>query len=274
MTALQDFYAEVIEEFVRAGIISPRMHVLVVCGGKIDRTVLLNKGFDDVVISNVDPRPDAAVFAPYKWCHQDAEHLTFEDGSFDFCVVHSGLHHCYSPHRALLEMYRVCRKGLLLFEPYDNLVTRVGVRLNIGQEYEHASVVCNDLEYGGVANTSIPNYIYRWTEREISKTINCFEPQAPTDVRFVHKMRIPWVQLRSRRNRSLYYAIRLGQPLLKLIERCVPKQSNNFAALVVKPDLPSALHPWLRHDGDGVRLNEQWLTARFRHRRKAASAAH
>ena len=35
----------------------------------------------------------------------------FEDGAFDFVVVHQGLHHCHSPHRGLLEMYRVARRG-------------------------------------------------------------------------------------------------------------------------------------------------------------------
>jgi ubiquinone/menaquinone biosynthesis C-methylase UbiE len=264
---MQDFYGEVIDELVHDEILDPRMQVLVVCGGKRDKTVLHHKGFRHVVISNVDPRPEPSVFAPYSWCYQDAEHLSFEDDSFDFCLVHSGLHHCYSPHRALLEMYRVSRRGLLLFEPYDNIVTRLGVRLNIGQEYEHASVVCNDLGYGGVANSEIPNYIYRWTEREIAKTINCYAPEAPADVRFMHRMRVPWTQLHNRRNRSLYVAMRFGQPLLKVVERCLPKQCNNFAAVVLKPDLRRSLHPWLRKDGDGVRLNQQWLADRFKRRR-------
>ncbi|HEU0242130.1 MAG TPA: methyltransferase domain-containing protein [Micromonosporaceae bacterium] len=269
---MQDFYGEVIDQLVRAGTLTARMHVLVLCGGKEDRTVLYRKGFRHVVISNVDPRPDGATFAPFTWCYQDAEHLTYEDETFDFCVVHNGLHHCHSPHRALLEMYRVSRTGLVLFEPYDNLLTRLGVRLNIGQEYEHASVVCNDLGYGGVANSAIPNYVYRWTERDVVKAINCYAPQTPSDVRFIHKMRVPWVQLRHRRNRLLYLVIRFAQPLLRLIEVAAPKQCNSFAAVVMKPDLPRALHPWLRQDGKALRLNEQWLAARFR--RRPPTAAH
>jgi len=263
---MQDFYGEVVDHLLHDDILDPGMQVLVICGGKQDKSVLQRKGFQHVVISNVDPRPDGSVFAPYTWCYQDAEHLSFEDGSFDFCLVHSGLHHCYSPHRALLEMYRVARKGVLLFEPYDNVITRLGVRLNIGQEYEHASVVTNDLGYGGVANSEIPNFIYRWTEREIVKTINSYAPEAPTEIRFMHKMRVPWTQLNNRRTRSLYFAMRLAQPLLKSIQLCLPKQCNNFAAVVLKPDLTRSLHPWLRSDGDGVRLNKQWLADRFRRR--------
>jgi SAM-dependent methyltransferase len=208
--------------------------------------------------------PKAQELAPFGWSYQDAERLTFEDESFDFCIVHSGLHHCYSPHRALLEMYRVARKGLLLFEPYDNLTTRFGVRLNIGQEYEHAGVFCNDCHHGGAGNSSIPNFIYRWTEQEIIKTVNCYAPHARHEIRFIHKMRIPWTQLRRRRNKTMYYIVRLAQPALTLLEFLFPKQGNNFAALILKPELPQALHPWLRHDGQDIRLDEKWLAARYR----------
>jgi ubiquinone/menaquinone biosynthesis C-methylase UbiE len=41
---------------------------------------------------------------------QDAENLSYDDRAFDLVVVHAGLHPCYSPHRALLEMYRVARR--------------------------------------------------------------------------------------------------------------------------------------------------------------------
>jgi SAM-dependent methyltransferase len=259
----EDFYGEVVTELLKAGILGTRMRVLVTCGGRTDRTVLKKYGFQDVVISNVDQRPKKEDFEPYSWCHEDAERLTFEDESFDFCIVHSGLHHCYSPHRALLEMYRVARKGLLLFEPYDNLLTRLGVRLKVGQEYEHAAVHFNGGHYGGVGNTQIPNYVYRWTEQEIIKTINSYAPHARHEIRFIHRMRIPWGQLRNRRNRAIYQAVRLGQPVLRLVELTMPKQSNNFAALVLKPELPVGLHPWLRQDGDRIRLNDRWLTARY-----------
>ncbi|SCL30803.1 Methyltransferase domain-containing protein [Micromonospora rhizosphaerae] len=260
---MQDFYGEVVGQLLRNRVLDTRMAVLVVCGGEIDRAVLARYGFRDVVISNIDSRPERAEFPPYEWCYQDAERLTFEDESFDFCLVHSGLHHCHSPHRALLEMYRVARRGLLLFEPYDNLMTRLGVRLNLGQEYEHAGVFCNDCHHGGVGNSDIPNYVYRFTEQEIIKTINCNAPYARHQIRFVHRMRVPWTQLRRRRNKTLYHLIQLARPALKLVEVCAPKQSNNFAALVRKPELPQALHPWLRHDGEAIRLDDRWVASRY-----------
>lgn len=261
---MQDFYAEVIGRLLRTGVLSAHTRILVICGGNVDKTVLQEHGLQDVVISNVDQRPGRDNFAPYAWCEQNAERLTFEDGSFDFCIVHSGLHHCHSPHRALLEMYRVARKGILLFEPYDNMTTRLGVRLNIGQEYEHSAVFYNGGDHGGVGNGPIPNYIYRWTEKEIVKTIHCNAPYARHEITFMYRMRVPWAQLRGRRNKTLHSIVRLAQPALKFIELCFPRQSNNFAALVLKPQLPLALHPWLDHDGEAIRLNGQWLAARYR----------
>jgi lipopolysaccharide/colanic/teichoic acid biosynthesis glycosyltransferase/ubiquinone/menaquinone biosynthesis C-methylase UbiE len=260
----KEFYLDVLRELLRTGVLHRDMEILVVCGGAVDRAVLAACRFRRVVISNIDASVATIDFAPFTWSYQDAERLTYPAESFDFCLVHSGLHHCHSPHRALLEMYRVSRVGLLLFEPYDNLLTRLGVRLGFGQEYEHAAVVSNKYDHGGVANTAIPNYVYRWTQKEIVKTVQTFAPYARHDIRFIHKMRIPWTQLRKRRDRSLYHIVRLAQPALKLLETCAPRQSNNFAAVVFKPNLPQALHPWLRDDGGaGIALNGAWLASRY-----------
>jgi SAM-dependent methyltransferase len=262
-----DFYDEVIMKLVRDGVLDTAMKVLVVCGGQTDRLVLERCGFRDVVMSNLGLRPAGKDLGSFRWSEQDVERLTFDDESFDVAVVHSGLHHCHSPHRALLEMYRVARCGVLLFEPYENLLTRLGVRLGIGQEYEHAGVageLGRDGHRGGVANTTIPNFVYRFSEREIVKTVHSYAPYARHDIRFFHRMRIPWGQLRRRRNRGLYLAVRLAQPMLKLVEVLAPGQCNNFAAAILKPDLSRTLHPWLQRNDGTVEVNSDWLDGRYR----------
>lgn len=254
-------------ELVADGVLDRGMKVLVVCGGRTDKVVMERCGFTDVVISNLGLRPAGKDLGSFRWSEQDAERLDFADESFDFAVVHSGLHHCYSPHRALLEMYRVARRGVVLFEPYDNLLTRLGVRLGLGQEYEHAGVAGDlgrDGHRGGVADTSIPNFVYRFTEREISKAVHTYAPYARHDIRFFHRMRIPWAQLRRRNNRRLYLAVRAAQPLLRLVEKVAPGQTNNFAAAILKPDLSRALHPWLHRTGDAIEVNTDWLAGRYR----------
>jgi SAM-dependent methyltransferase len=263
----REFYQEVVTKLVRDGVLDTGMSVLVVCGGRVDRLVLEGAGFRDVVISNLGRSPAGPDLGSFRWSEQDAEHLTYDDAAFDLVVVHSGLHHCHSPHRALLEMYRVARRGVLIFEPYDNVLTRVGVRLGVGQEYEYAGVAGElgaDGHRGGVANTTIPNFVYRFTEREILKTVNSYAPYAPHDVRFFHRMQLPWAQLRRRRNRGRYVAMRLAQPVLKLVEACAPAQSNNFAALILKPDLSRTLHPWLQRGRGGLEVNGGWLAGRYR----------
>ena len=258
-----EFYKEVLDGLISDGVMAADMRLLVVCGGDADKEVLDACGFQDVVISNLDERMTGTEFAPFQWSYQDAEHLDFADDSFDFCVVHSGLHHCYSPHGALVEMYRVARKGVVLFEPYDNLVSRLGMRLGFGQEYEHAAVFYNDCAYGGLKNSHIPNYVYRWTEKEIIKTINCFAPYGKHRFQFMYKLRIPYGQLKGRKNKLFFFAAVAALPALRLFAALFPKQSNNFAAVVTKPEFPDDLHPWLRRDKDGIQLNRAWLAQRY-----------
>ena len=265
---MNQFYSEVITELLETNIIDKDMRVLVVAGGATDWEVFHGSSFENVVISNLDERMSGNEFAPFEWSFQDAENLTYEDNSFDFCVVHSGLHHCYSPHRALLEMYRVAERGLLMFEPYDNLLTRLGVWLKVGQDYEHASVFYNDLKYGGVRNTWMPNYIYRWTDRGIIKTVNSWAPHGRHHFKFMYKTRLPVTQLKARKNRLFYFAALIALPILNTFSLIFPRQSNNnFAAVVLKPRLPQDLQPWLMWGEDGIKLNKQWFTKRYKARR-------
>lgn len=143
-------YIDTMKKLISRGIIELDSSILVVCGGNQDREALLHIELTNVIISNLDERMTGNEFAPYNWSYQDAESITYADNSFDFTLVHWGLHHCYSPHRALLEMYRVARKGLIVFEPYDGFLTRMGTRLGFGQVYELAAVAGTGLKYGGV----------------------------------------------------------------------------------------------------------------------------
>lgn len=258
---MHDFYTEVLDTALRAGLLGTDMRVLVVCAGRKDVAALRECGFTDVVVSNVGAPP--ADLGAYEWAQQDVESLSYKDDSFDVCVVHSGLHHCHSPQRALLEMYRVASRAVLLFEPYDNAITRLGVRWGFGQEYEHASVHFNDVRHGGVGNTAVPNFVYRFTEREIVKAVHSYAPYAKHEIRYFYRMRIPWGQLKRRRNPAFYYAVKAARPALRVIETIAPRQSNNFAALIRKPDLPNDLHPWLRSDDTGVHLDERWVQSRY-----------
>jgi len=193
------FYREVLEDLLSQGTLRRETRILVTCGEKPDRDALQHCGFTNVVMSNLNSLTDDTEFAPYEWSFQDAENLDYEDGAFDFCLVHWGLHHCASPHRALVEMYRVAREGILLFEPCDNALTRLGVRLGVGQEYELADVFYNDYAHAGLRNSPIPNYVYRWSAHEVVKTIQCFAPYGRHCFRFIYRTRVPYDQSRAAR---------------------------------------------------------------------------
>lgn len=68
----------------------------------------------------------------------DAEHLAFIDHSFDVVAVHDGLHHVTNPERAINEMARVARCGVLILEPARAALTRLAVWAGIAVDVEDA----------------------------------------------------------------------------------------------------------------------------------------
>ena len=119
------FYLSVLQQELAKGGIQQSDRVLVTCGGDLDRVTLLAAGFTDVVISNLAPHNGHQDYRPFTWEHQDIEGLDYGDGAFDVVIVHSGLHHCYNPMRALGEMCRVARKTVIAFEPYETWLTQL-----------------------------------------------------------------------------------------------------------------------------------------------------
>ena len=178
MTERAGFYERTLRRLLADGTMRTGESVLVVAGGEADRAALVAAGFEDVTISNIDESGADDAYAPYAWSYADAEALPFDDGSFDWTVVSAGLHHCASPHRALLELYRSARRGLLAIESRDSLLMRLALWARAVDPYELTAVVANGFASGGVRNTAVPNYVYRWTERELEKTIASNAPHA------------------------------------------------------------------------------------------------
>jgi len=257
------FYRQIIRTLLDRRVITQTMSVLVVCGGEIDKKVFEQLGFTDVTISNLDSRMTGREFAPYKWSSQDAEALTFPDNSFDLVVVCAGLHHCHSPHRALLEVYRVARRCAVAIEARDGLLSRVAVRLGVVDEYEVTAVAGNNLAFGGVKNSPVPNYIYRWTEREVIKTIASYAPYSPPEILWFHKFEPPFEVLKVRKTLKALLLLYVAFPILWLITRIFKSQCNLFAFAILKPDLPSELFPWLELQDGRPAINRAWVKERF-----------
>lgn len=242
-----EFVQSVLTSLLEAAVISRENSVLAVCAHHAERQVFLGLGFAEVTISNLDKCLGNFDFKPYAWSVQNAEALTFQDGEFDFAFVSDGLHHCSSPHRALLEMYRVSRKGVIAVEARDSLLMRLATRLGLSQAYE-----VGDGRGGlGVGGTSVPNYIYRWTEREFKKTLQSWDPTGRHDFRFMYELNLPPQRIMKTKSRPRRAAIRLAAPLAMLCSLAFKKQCNSLAMIALKPQAPDDLWPWIRGSGTG-----------------------
>lgn len=242
------FYVKVLKAALDAGAISEDDRILVVCGGELDEASIKAAGLRNFTLSNISGQEVV-----------DVENLPFAAESFDAVVVHSGLHHCASPHRGLLEMYRVARRCVVMFEPADNIVTRLGKKIGFGQEFEFSAVKDHNFENSGWRNTSIPNWVYRFTASEIRQTINTNAPFGPHKFSFFYRTRIPWPQLRARKSKILLLFAAAMYPVFRLLDWMGPVASNNLAAVILKPNLPEALYPWLEVHGLSFRAKPEWF---------------
>jgi SAM-dependent methyltransferase len=243
------FYVNVLRRLIDKGIVSTSDRVLVVCGGPLDEKVMAAVGFTNATITNLD---DGMANN-----REDVEDLSFDDGSFDLVVVHAGLHHCRSPHRALLEMYRVARKCAVAFEARNSLLMRAAIRLGLTIDYELESVSV-DFKSGGVQNGPIPNFIYRWTERDVQDAIASYDPAYQPKIDFFYDLRIPVQRFTNTGRTGLRLASKIIVPLSRLFARLAPKQCNEFAFAITKT---RELQPWMETE---TLMSRDYATARNR----------
>jgi len=113
----------------------------------------------------------------------DLRDLTFKDKSFDYTITNATIHHIDLPHKAVTELYRVAIKGVLIIESNDSLIVRLATKTKLAEEFEVSSVN-EDKNTGGLLDTAVPNYVYRWTEKEILKLLKSFDPKNINFVNF------------------------------------------------------------------------------------------
>tara|TARA_B100000953_G_scaffold138837_1_gene114951 strand:- start:304 stop:1029 length:726 start_codon:yes stop_codon:yes gene_type:complete len=180
--------------------------------------------------------------------------LSFEDGAFPQVIAHEVLHHCASPHRALTEMYRVSSRSVLAFEPRDTALQRLAEKLGFAARYEIEAVAHNGGSAGGYRGGSIPNYVYRWTPREVRKTLFTYDPTGEATFRFFSSVRLPHHRFEMHRSRWRRNMLRLFGSILRLSS--LVGQGNQFAFFATKP---VRQHDWLSDRG----LDQSWSDDRY-----------
>lgn len=239
------FVLKVFEELLTDNVLATTSSLLVVAGGAAERDLFELLKLQKATITNLDTGQVNDALYPYEWDYQDAQSLTYVDKSYDWVVVVDGLHHCASPHRALTEMYRCCRVGVIAVEARDSLVMRVATRFGFSSSYEIEAVRHQGGMSGGLENGPVPNYVYRWTEREFHKTIRSCDPTGTPQIFFRYGLNLPYETASLRGWKAKTIVMRLAEPLLKLFMGVFPRQKNSIAMVATRPE---TVFSWLTEE--------------------------
>jgi hypothetical protein len=160
----KNFYSKIIKKYLEK---KNNNTILVLGAGNLDKEVL--EKYSNVAFTNISQQNEQKIKSNILM-----QNIPYNDNSYDYVITHASIHHCSKPHSAILEMLRVARRGIIFIESRDCFLTRLSCWLGLSEEYEYSAVKNN--KRGGVDNTNIPNFVYRWTEMEVLKLINSYKP--------------------------------------------------------------------------------------------------
>ena len=246
--------------------------VLIVGGSAEDEGALRQAGFKDIVNSNLPTDMDrmAGGESALETQHLalDAEQLELPSDSFDLVFASEVLHHCSSPHRALCEMLRVSRRYVLFMEPNDSLAMAALVRMRFSFPYELPAVIDHDYRSGGVRDSQIPNFLYRWNRHEVFKTVSSYIPERIFSLHVYPY----WDFSVTEEDLDLRKATRIGSitsaigagnfiSLLRFAQlflNRIPPLRSQGNKLFCRIEKSPGLKPWMARDGEEIVLNRQF----------------
>ena len=252
--------------------------VLIVGGSADDEQLLRQVGFKDILNSNLATDMDRLIgqkrngeeAAPEtKHLALDAEQIDLPSDSYDLVFASEVLHHCASPHKALCEMLRVARRYVIFMEPNDSAAMNALVKMKFSFPYELAAVIDHDYQSGGVRDSQIPNFLYRWSRHEVFKTVSSYLPERLFSVR-AHPY---WDFSVTKRDLDLRKETRIGSitsvlgagnfiALLGLAQRTLNltaslrNQGNKFFCSIDKG--AGELKPWMAREGKEIVFNREY----------------
>lgn len=161
----------------------------------------------------------------------DMRNMHFENESFDYVITNATIHHVDLPHKAVTEMYRISKKGVLIIESNDSLTMRLASKLKLASEFETDSVDKKN-KSGGLMDTGVPNYVYRWTEREINKLLKSYDPLNINFVEFNYANDL--TNIEPRKNLFLNIALEISKFFAKMFFFIFKKQQNCLSIFINK----------------------------------------
>ena len=221
-----EFYQNQILKFLHKG------KSILVLGASSDEASLFYKlQFRRVTLSNIDlAQLKGAEKYKFKKIKIDFRNsFKIKNNSYDYVVVHASIHHTSKPHNVLLEMYRIAKYGILIIESNDSFVMRLSVKLNFSEDFEKSALnTC----VKGVDGSNIPNYVYRWTEREIKKLFYSYQPDKKINIIFNYQDNIFNEGLSNNSIKKII--ITFSYLFLKIIFFLFPKQKNLMSIYIDK----------------------------------------
>jgi hypothetical protein len=238
-------FARVLKAHLANGVIKHDDSVLVQFAGTFDELVCKEVGLTNVTLVNIAPDSPSSEIGGVAF---DAHKMPQESDSYDHVMGHSGLHHCSRPHEALHEMYRIARKTVLFVENQDSPLMRAASRAGVVGWYELPAVIADGYDTGGVDGTGVPNFVYRWTRRDLYKAVASFDPayDIPIEVHTEWNLgsgRAATEVLKNKLRLSEETATKVFTQGQKVLNTVAGKQGNIFAATIRK-DL-ATLHHWM-----------------------------
>lgn len=239
----------ILEKLLQQETIRTDSAVLAICAGEFDRSLCELVGLTNTTLTNLDTARGTTQHGKTArqgpWHSADAHALPFDDDAFAVAFVSDGLHHCQRPHLALTEMCRVASRAIVVIESRDSTAMRAGSRLGFVRSYEINGRLLESRTHGGMNFGPIPNYVYRWTEREFEKTVRSFDPTKEWSFDFYHAMHVP-------PKSGLLPRIAAGA-----VRALAPRQGNAFGMVAY----PGEQFDWLRETGDGLRIADDVTVA-------------
>jgi SAM-dependent methyltransferase len=175
----RELLLDIMKNWVRESGVGLSGSVLILGGSADDEETLRCIGFENITLSGFD-NSDADRQSEKTEGSElalDAENIALEDNKFDFIFIHEALHHCRSPHRALCEILRVSKQHVVFMEPNDSLFVTGLIKFGLSFPFEVPAVIANGFVSGGVRDSQIPNFIYRWNAHEVEKLVSSFMPE-------------------------------------------------------------------------------------------------